>query len=57
MGYTSLGGTRDTLPNPRLVKPNSDGRQFHPAYELLEDDEERLGRDVHVIAPLDGHKE
>ncbi|KAJ5239050.1 hypothetical protein N7468_003669 [Penicillium chermesinum] len=39
-GYTSLGGTSDTLPNPRLNK----GSQYLPAYELKEDLEERLGR-------------
>ncbi|KAI0478608.1 hypothetical protein GGR56DRAFT_330164 [Xylariaceae sp. FL0804] len=44
MGYTSLGGTDDTHPNPALrLKGSSDG--FRPAYELMEDDEERLGRD------------
>lgn len=39
-GYTSLGGTSDTLPNPRL----NEGGQYLPAYELKEDLEERLGR-------------
>lgn len=42
-GYTSLGGRRDTLPNPRLKK-QGDERDFRPAYELIEDEEERLGR-------------
>ncbi|CAI4214865.1 unnamed protein product [Parascedosporium putredinis] len=42
MGYTSLGGTTDTLPNPAL---KSSGGSFRPAYELVDDDEERLGRD------------
>lgn len=42
-GYTSLGGRKDTLPNPRLKKQGSDDG-FRPAYELVEDDEERLGR-------------
>ncbi|KAI0158536.1 hypothetical protein BJ166DRAFT_592773 [Pestalotiopsis sp. NC0098] len=44
-GYTSLGGTDDTHPNPVLKagdKEKSD--QFRPAYELIEDHEERLGR-------------
>ncbi|KAI1335807.1 putative FAD synthetase [Xylariaceae sp. FL0016] len=55
MGYTSLGSTNDTHPNPALradPPPSADsttatsGReQFRPAYELMEDDEERLGRD------------
>ena len=42
-GYTSLGGRRDTLPNPRLKKQGNE-QEFRPAYELIEDDEERLGR-------------
>ncbi|KAH8678716.1 hypothetical protein BGZ60DRAFT_249348 [Tricladium varicosporioides] len=51
-GYTSLGGTTDTHPNPALKSPNgseggSDAKQgkFRPAYELIEDKAERLGRD------------
>ncbi|KAL1618370.1 3'-phosphoadenosine 5'-phosphosulfate sulfotransferase [Neofusicoccum ribis] len=50
-GYTSLGGTTDTHPNPALRIPSTevdedrkDGK-FRPAYELVEDYEERLGRD------------
>ncbi|RPA97440.1 adenine nucleotide alpha hydrolases-like protein [Choiromyces venosus 120613-1] len=54
MGYTSLGGTKDTHPNPALLEDGTevqecpDGerkRKFRPAYELVEDDQERLGRD------------
>lgn len=41
-GYTSLGGTTDTHPNPAL-RVEEGG--YRPAYELEEDDEERLGRD------------
>lgn len=65
-GYTSLGGTTDTHPNPALLRqpstaqvpkahiPNgtvngsADGTstpKFRPAYELIDDYEERLGRD------------
>lgn len=46
MGYTSLGGTQDTHPNPAL-KSGGEGqeKQFRPAYELVEDKAERLGRD------------
>ncbi|KAF2083445.1 adenine nucleotide alpha hydrolases-like protein, partial [Saccharata proteae CBS 121410] len=53
-GYTSLGGTTDTHPNPALrVSPsssqsNGDNKPtpaYRPAYELVEDYEERLGRD------------
>jgi len=47
LGYTSLGGTTDTHPNPALkAGPSGQGhKQFRPAYELVEDEEERLGRD------------
>ncbi|KAJ5584847.1 uncharacterized protein N7459_004647 [Penicillium hispanicum] len=47
MGYTSLGGTSDTLPNPRLrvgAEANGDDGLYLPAYELTQDLEERLGR-------------
>lgn len=48
MGYTSLGGTSDTHPNPRLRVPierhDGDECRYLPAYELTEDLEERLGR-------------
>ncbi|OCK80192.1 adenine nucleotide alpha hydrolases-like protein [Lepidopterella palustris CBS 459.81] len=61
-GYTSLGGTTDTHPNPALLiqsqnpSQHSNGTQygsqngtstlkFRPAYELIEDRAERLGRD------------
>ncbi|KAI7553339.1 putative FAD synthetase, partial [Hortaea werneckii] len=52
LGYTSLGGTTDTHPNPalRVVDRDGDGNggkeeRFRPAYELVQDEEERLGRD------------
>ena len=55
LGYTSLGGTTDTYPNPALAVQKDgyemeQGRfagasKFRPAYELIEDGEERLGRD------------
>ena len=49
-GYTSLGGTTDTHPNPALRnKTDGQGNEsptvYRPAYELIEDDEERLGRE------------
>ncbi|KAK9420233.1 hypothetical protein SUNI508_06502 [Seiridium unicorne] len=45
-GYTSLGGTDDTHPNPALKAGESEKTDgFKPAYELTEDHEERLGRD------------
>ncbi|KAL8796569.1 MAG: hypothetical protein Q9182_007346 [Xanthomendoza sp. 2 TL-2023] len=46
-GYTSLGGTNDTHPNPALRVPESDEAEvkYRPAYELEKDREERLGRD------------
>src|SRR5699024_1947830 len=56
-GYTSLGGTTDTHPNPKLRVDSSlqqqnkrdqeqeaQNQQYRPAYELTEDFEERLGR-------------
>ena len=50
MGYTSLGGTTDTHRNPALRRSSHSETgtpkfEFRPAYELIEDDEERLGRD------------
>ncbi len=49
-GYTSLGGTTDTHPNPALKASTTIAgevgvRMFKPAYELIEDEAERLGRD------------
>ncbi|KAK2624493.1 hypothetical protein QTJ16_006443 [Diplocarpon rosae] len=49
-GYTSLGGTTDTHPNPALKagdgqSNDSKDQVFKPAYELMEDNAERLGRD------------
>src|SRR3712207_6305034 len=57
-GYTSLGGTTDTHPNPKLEQqpssqdaPQAESEngtpkpKFRPAYELIDDYEERLGRD------------
>ncbi|CZR63448.1 related to FAD1-flavin adenine dinucleotide (FAD) synthetase [Phialocephala subalpina] len=50
-GYTSLGGTTDTHPNPALKAEGKDEdkksshQTFKPAYELMEDNAERLGRD------------
>ncbi|KAG7290190.1 hypothetical protein NEMBOFW57_000188 [Staphylotrichum longicolle] len=43
-GFTSLGGVTDTRPNPALAV-SGDTSKFRPAYELRDDDEERLGRD------------
>ncbi|GAB1320867.1 3'-phosphoadenosine 5'-phosphosulfate sulfotransferase [Madurella fahalii] len=43
-GFTSLGGVTDTRPNPALAV-SGDTTKFRPAYELRDDDEERLGRD------------
>ncbi|KAF2861029.1 hypothetical protein K470DRAFT_281782 [Piedraia hortae CBS 480.64] len=40
-GYTSLGGTEDTRPNPVLKRDWG----YAPAHELEDDDMERLGRD------------
>lgn len=50
LGYTSLGGTTDTHPNPILkveggYDADAENPRFRPAYELVEDEQERLGRD------------
>lgn len=46
LGYTSLGGTTDTHPNPALRTVGEDGEVvYRPAYELKDDHLERLGRD------------
>lgn len=46
-GFTSLGGREDTRPNPVLAVVDDRGQVvgYKPAYELVEDWEERLGRD------------
>lgn len=41
--FTSLGGTLDTHPNPLLKVAEGEG--FKPAYELLDESQERCGRD------------
>jgi FAD synthetase len=44
-GYTSLGGTSDTHPNPKLrQRVDGQANDYLPAYQLTEDLEERLGR-------------
>ncbi|KAG5976133.1 hypothetical protein E4U55_007489 [Claviceps digitariae] len=43
-GYSSLGGVTNTRPNPALAV-DAQATTFRPAYELVRDDEERLGRD------------
>ncbi|KAK5121721.1 hypothetical protein LTR85_004596 [Meristemomyces frigidus] len=54
MGYTSLGGTTDTHPNPALaVKDDPGGEKYRPAFELVEDEAERLGRDRIMVATGD----
>ncbi|PHH58634.1 hypothetical protein CDD81_5015 [Ophiocordyceps australis] len=42
-GYTSLGGVKNTRPNPALAL-NGDVTAYRPAYELQCENEERLGR-------------
>jgi len=42
-GFTSLGGMTDTHPNPALAL-DAKAMKFRPAYELVDDNEERLGR-------------
>ncbi|TQS35864.1 hypothetical protein Golomagni_03702 [Golovinomyces magnicellulatus] len=43
-GFTSLGGIDDTHPNPAL-RVDEESDVFKPAYELEDEDAERLGRD------------
>ncbi|KAM3555917.1 hypothetical protein ARSEF4850_005774 [Beauveria asiatica] len=43
LGYTSLGGTSNTKPNPKLAI-DAECTKFRPAYDLTQDEEERLGR-------------
>ena len=43
-GFSSLGGMNNTRPNPALAL-DDEGTRFRPAYELVRDDEERLGRE------------
>ena len=40
-----MGGTNDTHPNPALKVNEGEETRYRPAYELVEDGEERLGRD------------
>ncbi|EXJ94328.1 hypothetical protein A1O1_02722 [Capronia coronata CBS 617.96] len=45
-GYTSLGGINDTLKNPKLKYMDENGvERYRPAYEMTEDEGERLGRE------------
>lgn len=45
-GYTSLGGINDTLKNPKLKSYDANGQErYRPAFEMTEDDGERLGRE------------
>ena len=44
--FTSLGGTLDTHPNPLLK--NTNGKGFKPAYELLDESQERCGRESSI---------
>lgn len=44
-GFSSLGGMTNTRPNPALAL-DADAGTFRPAYDLVRDDQERLGRDA-----------
>ena len=43
-GYTSLGGRGDTMRNP-LLKSDGEEGGYRPAYTMVEDREERAGRE------------
>ena len=43
-GYTSLGSPNTTKPNPLLLKPESEGGGYYPAYHLKDGNQERAGR-------------
>ncbi|KAK8844609.1 hypothetical protein IAR55_006456 [Kwoniella newhampshirensis] len=43
IGYTSLGSTTNTLPNPLLLNPSSESG-WDPAYKLQDASQERAGR-------------
>jgi len=40
-GYTSIGSSHDTVPNPEL---RLDDGKYHPAYKLIDGTKERAGR-------------
>ena len=42
-GFTSLGGTNDTVPNPRLRVEGAESK-YRPAWMLEDEGEERAGR-------------
>ena len=44
-GFTSLGGLGDTKRNPRL-RVDGEGEVYRPAWELVDEGEERAGRGV-----------
>lgn len=45
-GYTSLGGRGDTVRNPLLRVEEGGGEvRYRPAWMMVEDDEERAGRE------------
>jgi len=44
-GYTSLGGTNNTIKNPALkIETDGDEEKYEPAYKLKDGSLERLGR-------------
>ncbi|XP_050312054.1 probable FAD synthase [Anthonomus grandis grandis] len=48
-GYTSLGSSTNTIRNPTLVCSNCSENAYLPAYKMLNEKEERSGRNVSKI--------
>lgn len=44
-GYTSLGNTNDTFPNPYLRRHDTNENKYLPAHKLLDGSKERSGRE------------
>jgi len=51
-GYTSLGGTNNTIKNPALkIETDGDEEKYEPAYKLKNSSLERMGRIRKLVSP------